>query len=279
MTRSTYLRTAGVILAGMIAVVLLATPSAFSRARRRSAPTPSPTPTATPTPAPTPVTKVWNFDQDKAHQTAAGWKALDGDWQVLPDTNAPSPPNTFGLPPGRLISSLYHMLNYHPMAIISDPAEYSDFTVEADFKPTKGRLDCSGGVVLRYVDPTDYYILTVGCPSDYFRFLRVLKGQVEMLKQQVVPTDTGTWYKLKVRALGDRFTCYDNDKMIFDVNDSKIAKGRLGLWAANDSQARFDNFTITLPLGVEAPGGPEGESAPGAPEAMPPPPPPPPPAP
>ena len=31
--------------------------------------------------------------------------------------------------------------------------------------------------------------------------------------------------------------CYDDGKMIFDFDDSKIAKGKIGVWARDDSQA------------------------------------------
>jgi hypothetical protein len=42
--------------------------------------------------------------------------------------------------------------------------------------------------------------------------------------------------------------------MIFDFDDSKIAKGKIGLWAADDSQAEFDDVKLTV-IGA-------GESAP-----------------
>ena len=54
-----------------------------------------------------------------------------------------------------------------------------------------------------------------------------------------MPTDKDTWYRLKVTAQGGHFTCYDDDKMIFDFDDNKIAKGKIGLWARDDSQARI----------------------------------------
>ena len=61
----------------------------------------------------------------------------------------------------------------------------------------------------------------------------------------------GTRSKLEAQA--DHFIVYDEGKMLFDVQDNKIAKGRIGLWSSNDSQARFDNLTLTLPLpGAEA---------------------------
>jgi hypothetical protein len=47
--------------------------------------------------------------------------------------------------------------------------------------------------------------------------------------------------------------------MIFDFDDSKIAKGRVGVWARDDSQAEFDDIKVTI-IGA-------GESATPAPAA------------
>ena len=71
-------------------------------------------------------------------------------------------------------------------------------------------------------------------------------GRPGGLQQKVVPTDKDTWYRLKVTAQGGHFTCYDDDKMIFDFDDSKIAKGKIGLRARDDSQAQFDDVKITI---------------------------------
>ena len=84
--------------------MLVVSPSAFSKGKKKKEA--APTETLTPTPTPTPEVHAWNFDQDKAGAVPAGWKALEGDWQVIADPTAPSKPNTFGLPAGRLIKSL-----------------------------------------------------------------------------------------------------------------------------------------------------------------------------
>jgi hypothetical protein len=143
---------------------------------------------------------------------------------------------------------------------MTDPPDYSDFTVEASFKSIGGRFDCSGGLIFRYVDEKNFYLLSAGCPSDYFALSRMTNGKLDVLKQSVVPTDRDIWYKLKVNATGGHFMCYDDGKMIFDYDDNKIAKGKVGLWARDDSEARFDNLTITLPLA----GSSEGGAAPAA---------------
>ena len=106
----------------------------------------------TPTATPTPEVHVWNFDQDKVGEVPTGWSAIEGDWQVIADPSAPSKPNVFGLPAGSLLKSLTSALEYYPMAIETDPTEYSDFTLEAQFQSVGGRFDCSGGLIFRYVD-------------------------------------------------------------------------------------------------------------------------------
>jgi hypothetical protein len=289
MTASSWLKSAVVIAAGAVFAVVVASPSAYSRSRHHKKATPTPTETPTPTATATPQVKVWNFDQDKAGESAPDWQNLVDSWQVIPDATAPSQPNTYGLPPGRTLTTLLHLLNYYPMAVVKDPTEYGDFTLEASFKSAGGRFDCSGGLLFRYVDAQNFYVVAAGCPSDYFQFSRMYKGKLEMIKQQVVPTDRDIWYKIRVEAQGNRFTFYDNDKQVFDADDSKIAKGRIGLWARDDSQARFDNVTLTLPiptaeatpgaaeggaaagtLGAPAPGGTTAAPAPGGPPSEPP---------
>jgi hypothetical protein len=161
---------------------------------------------------------------------------------------------------------------------MKDPTEYSDFTFEVQFKPIKGYFDCSGGLIVRYSNPENYYVLALGCPSDYVQLLRMYKGKLDQVQQKVVAIDAGNWYKIKLEVQGDHFIAYDEGKMLFDVQDNKIAKGRIGLWSSNDSQARFDNLTLTLPLPGAAAGGADAGAAgagAGTPGAPPPPPPPP----
>jgi len=272
MTVRTWLRSAALVAAGVMVLVSMSAPPAFSKKKKE---TPTPTPTAVPTPVPTPAPIVWNFDQDKPGQLPNGWDDVDGaGWQVFSDPSAPSQPNDFGLPAGRMVTSLTHGLEYNPKVVMKDPTEYSDFTVEVSYKPIKGYFDCSGGLIFRYADPQNYYVLAMGCPSDYIQLLRTYQGKTDQLQQKVVAIDPGNWYKIKLEAQGDHLIAYDEGKMLFDVQDNKIAKGRIGLWSSNDSQARFDNLTLTLPLPGAGGGGAGGAA--GAPAGAPPPPPPPP---
>lgn len=272
MTVRTWLRSAALIAAGVTVLVVMSSPPAFSKPKKKKE-TPTATPTAVPTPVPTPAPQVWNFDGDKAGEPSAAWQDVDGaGWQVFSDPTAPSQPNDFGLPSGRMVSSLTHGLEYHPKVVMKDATEYSDFTVEVQFKPIKGYFDCSGGLIVRYANPDNFYVLRMGCPSDYVQLLRTYQGKLDQLQQKVVAIDAGNWYKIKLEVQGDHFIAYDEGKLLFDVQDNKIAKGRLGLESSNDSQSRYDNLTLTLPL----PGAASADTGGGAPAGTPPPPPPPP---
>jgi len=262
------------LLAGLAATSILYAPPAYSKHKPKPTPTPTPTPIPTPSPTPAPVVKEWNFDQDKPHEIAQGWTAVEGDWVVLADPSAPSQPNAFGMESGRLLKSLINALEYSALVVVSDPTEYSDFTYEAQFKAKKGYFDCSGGLIFRYVDPKNYYLLSAGCPSDYFALYRISDGKPEVLGQSVVPIDQGVWYSIKAVVEGDHMSGYANDKMVLDATDNKIKQGRIGLWARDDSQPLFDNVKLTLPPGTSSESGagsvPTGAGAPlSPPPAMP----------
>src|SRR5258708_12737014 len=132
-TRNSLLRSAAVVAAGLVMTVLIISPAAYSKGKKKKA-AEEPTATLTPSPTPTPEAKVWNFDSDKAGEVPSGWKAIEGDWQVIADPSAPSKPNTFGLPAGRLLKSLTSALEYYPMAIKTYPTAYPPFPLNAHFK-------------------------------------------------------------------------------------------------------------------------------------------------
>ncbi|HUO06400.1 MAG TPA: family 16 glycoside hydrolase [Candidatus Binataceae bacterium] len=249
MTSSSWRLSAAIAAAGLMMAVIATAPDAFSKPKGDAKPKPTVAPTLTPAPTPTPKTLTWNFDQDKADGPAAEWTPVIGSWAVKADPTAPSQPNAFGIPGGGLIPSLTHLLEYYPAAVLTDPTEYTDFTLEGRFKaPAAYHFDCSGGLIFRYVNASNYYVIAAGCPSDYFALGRMTDGKFVTLKQAGFNTDTGVWYKLKVVVEGHHFTCFDNDKQIFDIEDNKLAAGRIGVWARDDSQASFDNITLTLPM-------------------------------
>ena len=195
--------------------------------------------------------KVWDFDHDRGYSTPQDWIAVAGDWRVVIDRDAPSEPNTIGLPGYGLPRTMQVKLwldsffntNYL-LAITKDTTEYTDFSYEAAFKPWGGAFGSYAGLVVRYTDPQNYYVLAAACPKDTLALYRMNDGKLNLIKEVPATLERGRWYNLKVDARGGHFIAYLDGQQMFAADDGSLAKGRIGVWSQNDSRVSFDNIKV-----------------------------------
>lgn len=199
---------------------------------------------------------TWNFDHDRGYRFPKNWTAVAGNWKVLIDRNAPSFPNTLGLPgyglPRTKDLKLWFdsfFTTHYLLAMPDDPTNYADFTYQASFNPWGGAWGSYAGLVFRYVDSKNYYVLAAACPKDYLALYRMSGGTMHLIKKVPANLFRNRWYTFKVDAKGSNFTCFLNGKKMFEAHDSAIARGRIGVWSQNDSRVSFDNVKITPAAG------------------------------
>lgn len=202
------------------------------------------------TPA-SPAARVWTFDHDRGYRLPKDWTAVSGRWQVLTDFNAPSLPNTIGLaglgfPHTKYIKLWFDSFftNHYLIAMPKDSTEYANLTLQANFLPWGGAWGSYGGLVFRYLDPKNYYVMVAACPKDYVGLYRMSAGHFSLIKKVSAPLVRGKWYSLKVVAQGNHFTGYLDGKKMFDAQDSRFVRGRIGIWSQNDSRVDFDNIQV-----------------------------------
>jgi hypothetical protein len=196
--------------------------------------------------------KTWDFDHDRGYSTPQDWIAVAGDWRVVIDRDAPSEPNTLGLPgyglphtsQVKIWFSSFFSTDYL-VAIPEDTTEYADFSYGAAFKVWGGAWGSYAGLVFRYTDPQSYYVLAAACPKDTLALYRMSGGQLNLIKEVPAELERGRWYTLKVDARGGHFIAYLDGKQMFAADDATIAKGRIGVWSQNDSRVSFDNIQLT----------------------------------
>jgi 3-keto-disaccharide hydrolase len=196
--------------------------------------------------------KAWDFDHDRGYQFPADWTEVSGQWNVLIDDDAPSEPNVLALPgyglphmsQVRLWIDSFFSTNYL-LAISKDPTEYTDFSYGASFKEWGGAWGSYAGLVFRYTDSQNYYVLAAACPKDYLALYRMNGGQLNLIKEVPADLARGQWYTFKIDAHGGHFTAYLNGKQMFQADDGTLAKGRIGVWSQNDSRVSFDNIRLT----------------------------------
>jgi hypothetical protein len=131
-----------------------------------------------------------------------------------------------------------------PLAIYG-PVFPSDVEVTTRFKPISGKVDQAGGVIVRLVDPNNYYLARANALEDNVHFYRVVRGRRQELAGANTKVASGVWHTLTLRAEGNRFSVSFNGKPLFTHADKTFnAPGKVGLWTKADSVTRFDWIEI-----------------------------------
>jgi Galactocerebrosidase, C-terminal lectin domain len=138
--------------------------------------------------------------------------------------------------------------NRFPLAIYS-PLSVKNIAAVVRFKSVAGKIDRAAGVVVRLIDPNNYYVVRANALEDNVRFYRVVKGRREQIEGANLKASANEWHTLGLKAEGDRFTVTFDGKQLFTTSDRTFTEaGRFALWTKADSVTRFDRIEInTLP--------------------------------
>jgi len=139
-----------------------------------------------------------------------------------------------------------------PVAVVSDISA-ADVDLSVRFRPISGRVDQAAGLVWRYRDQDNYYIVRANALEDNVVLYKVENGRRTDLpvkgegrtygKKAAVPT--GQWSTLRVVANGRLFEVYFNGTKLYEVEDTTFTQpGKVGVWTKADSVTQFDDLTI-----------------------------------
>jgi Domain of Unknown Function (DUF1080) len=129
----------------------------------------------------------------------------------------------------------------------------ADVDLSVRFKPVSGRVDQAAGLVWRYRDEDNYYIVRANALEDNVVLYKVEKGKRTDLpvkgegrtygKKADVPA--GQWSMLRVVAGGPHFEVYLNGAKLYEVEDTTFTQpGKVGVWTKADSVTQFDDLTV-----------------------------------
>jgi hypothetical protein len=140
-----------------------------------------------------------------------------------------------------------------PLAILTTRS-LRDGAISVRFKAISGRVDQAAGLVWRYQDANNYYIVRANALEDNVVLYKVEDGnrvavsplgqEGEYGQEHEVPA--GEWHELGVQFLGNRFSVSFDGTKLYDAEDSTFsAAGRVGLWTKADSVTQFDDFEVS----------------------------------
>jgi hypothetical protein len=186
-----------------------------------------------------------DFDKAKPGAIPPGWIGTETGggnpkWIVEKDDSAPSKPNV-----------LKQSGEAKYCVAVKNDANLRDGHVEVKFKPISGKEDQAAGLVWRYRDNNNYYVVRANALEGNVVLYKTEGGKRSSLDivgraggygvKASVPK--GEWSIVRVEFEGNKFTVKLNGKQLFQVEDATFGSaGKVGVWTKADSVTLFDDF-------------------------------------
>ena len=168
-------------------------------------------------------------------------------WEVVRADSAPHPPLVLAQ------LSRDPTAGRFPLAIW-DRATFRNGEVSVAFKAVDGNIDRAAGIVWRYQDPNNYYIVRANALENNIVLYKVEAGVRLSIAPKGLPSRSygvkravpaGRWNTLRVVFNDTLFTVFLNDDRLFEVEDQTLNEaGKAGLWTKADSLTYFADFTL-----------------------------------
>ncbi len=115
------------------------------------------------------------------------------------------------------------------------------------FKAVAGRVDRAAGLVVRFSDQDNYYVVRANALEDNVNLYCVVKGSRREIAGVSVPVSSDVWHALGLKTEGDRFVVSLDGKVLFTASDRTFAgPGKVGLWTKADSVTQFDALVVRV---------------------------------
>jgi hypothetical protein len=169
-------------------------------------------------------------------------------WQIVQDPTAPSAPLVLAQ------TSQDRTAGRFPMAIWNG-VSVRNGEVSVAFKTISGEVDQAAGIVWRYQDANNYYIVRVNALENNVVLYKVEKGVRSSIAPKGTPSRSygvkheiprNRWSNLRIDFRDSQFTVYLDDERMFETADQTFVNtGKAGLWTKADSVTYFDNFSVS----------------------------------
>lgn len=201
-----------------------------------------------------------DFGNSTVNETPAGFHSAlagsgqPGDWKVImdemPPAFAPLTPEASNAPTmtqQAVLAQLSPVSNEErfPM-LIYDKETFRDFRLTTQFKIVSGVAEQMAGVVFRYQNSSNFYVIRASALGRDIRFYKVVNGLRGNFFGPNMNISTNVWHTLTVQCQGNQFRFwYDGHLVMPPLNDNTFTEGKIGFWTMSDAVSYFGDTTIT----------------------------------
>ena len=185
-----------------------------------------------------------NFDDVEVGQLPPGFQPVlsgagkTGVWQVQQATDAPTGDHVLAQTDADPTNDRYPLCIHEGLAA-------RDIDVWVHLRPVSGGTDQAGGIVIRFQDKDNYYVVRANALEQNVRLYRMVGGKRIQFAGKDVEVKPNAWHVLKLSARGPHFEVSFNGSKLFEADDETIEEaGKVGLWTKADSVTQFDGFKL-----------------------------------
>jgi len=129
-----------------------------------------------------------------------------------------------------------------PLCIYNDLSA-KNVHLSVRFKAVAGKVDQGSGLVARYQDANNYYVVRANALEDNVNLYHVVKGSRRQFKGIDTKVTSGEWHTLELSAIDTHFTVSLDGKKLFEADDATFQNpGKIGLWTKADSVSWFSDL-------------------------------------
>lgn len=201
--------------------------------------------------------KIFDLTQPAPGSLPDGFRSLrlgtgrPGDWRIVTDEApvaleplTPAAPATDRVPV--LAQLAADAVDERFPILLCDQSVFADFTFSLKFKLVSGIMEQMAGVVFRFQDEDNFYVVRASSLGKNIRFYRVAKGQRDAPIGPELEVPRGVWHALSIECRGNRIRIHLNgNQVIPDLTDNSFGEGKVGLWTKSDAVSYFRDLHVT----------------------------------
>jgi len=147
---------------------------------------------------------------------------------------------------GVLAQTSQDMTDEHFPLFVYDGEVFRNFNFTTRFKIVGGVAEQMAGVVFRYQNSSNFYVVRASAMGRNLRFYKVVNGLRSDPIGPELDVATQSWHTLAVHCEGNQISIFfDGRPAMPPLGDNTFAEGKIGFWTKSDSVSYFTDAQVT----------------------------------
>jgi hypothetical protein len=128
---------------------------------------------------------------------------------------------------------------------VYDGQRFNDFKFTTRFKMVSGVAEQMAGVVFRFQNASNFYVVRVSALGKNLRFYKVVNGVRSDPIGPAIDISAGAWHTLAVKCEGNQISIWlDGQQPLPALGDYTFTEGKVGFWTKSDAVSYFSDASV-----------------------------------